>query len=251
MLLPGQTHPHKLPAMKFSTPLLRGRLIRRYKRFLADIILDSGETITASCPNTGSMKGLTSEGAVVFVSVSDSKTRKYKHTFEMIETNLGKGPALVGINTSLPNKIVEEAIKAGRIKALKGYPELRREQKYGANSRIDLLLNCPDKGRCYVEVKSVTLMERPGLAQFPDAVTVRGAKHLAELSDMVREGHRAVMFFLIQRGDATRFSLARDLDPAYGDAYDAAVKAGVEIMARRCKVTPEGIELDRAVKLAG
>ncbi len=235
--------------MKFPTTLLRGRLIKRYKRFLADITLDSGEAITASCPNTGSMKGLTGAGAVVYVSTSDSKTRKYRHTFEMIETDLGKGPALVGINTSLPNKIVEEAINAGRIKALKGYPSLKREQKYGANSRIDLLLECPDKGLCYVEVKSVTLMDKPGHAQFPDTKTARGTKHLKELSDMVREGHRAVMLFLIQRGDATKFSLARDLDPDYGAAYDAAVKAGVEIMALRCKVSPQEIKLDRAIKI--
>lgn len=237
--------------MNFPSSLLRGRLIKRYKRFLADITLDSGQTITASCPNTGSMKGLTGKGAVVYVSQSDSKTRKYKHTFELIETDLGKGPALVGINTSLPNKIVEEAIQAKRIRALKGYPTLKREQKYGAGSRIDLLLECPDKGLCYVEVKSVTLMERAGLAQFPDAVTARGAKHLKELSDMVRAGHRAVMLFLIQRGDATRFSLARDLDPAYGEAFDAAVETGVEIMALRCKVSPEGIVYDRPVPIIG
>ena len=235
--------------MKFPSPLLRGRLIRRYKRFLADIVLDSGETITASCPNTGSMKGLTKEGAVVFVSVSDSRTRKYRHTFEMIETDLGKGPVLVGINTSLPNKIVEEAIRARRIRALGGYPKVKREQKYGANSRIDLLLESPAKGLCYVEVKSVTLMERAGHAQFPDTVSARGAKHLNELANMVRAGHRAVMFFLIQRADATCFSLARDLDPAYGAAYDAAIEAGVEIIARRCEVTPEAITLDRAVKI--
>ena len=237
--------------MQFSTPLKRGRLIRRYKRFLADIELDSGETITASCPNTGSMKGLTAPGSIVYVSQSDSKTRKYRHTFEMVEADPGKGPALVGINTGLPNKIVEDAIHAGRIKPLNGYPAVKREQKYGANSRIDLLLECPDKGRCYVEVKSVTLMEQPGLALFPDAVTARGTKHLEELSRVLREGHRAVMLFLIQRADATRFAVARHIDPAYGRAFDDAIAAGVETLAYRCQVSPEGISLERKIPVRG
>lgn len=235
--------------MDFPSPLLRGRLVKRYKRFLADIVLDGGETITASCPNTGSMKGLTQAGATVWVSISDSKTRKYKHTFEMVEADLGKGPCLVGINTARPNRIVEEAIEAGQIRALKGYPILKREQKYGGNSRIDILLDSPDKGRCYVEVKNVTLMEKPGLALFPDAVTARGAKHLAELANMVAAGHRAVMVFLIQRADATRFAVARDIDPAYGEAYDAACEAGVEMIALRCKLSATAVQVDRAVKI--
>lgn len=237
--------------MDFPSPLKRGRLIRRYKRFLADIILDSGETITASCPNTGSMKGLADEGATVWVSTSDSKTRKYRHTFELVEADLGKGSYLVGINTARPNRIVEEAIMAGKIAALKGYPALRREQNYGAASRIDILLECPDKGSCYVEVKNVTLMDVPGKALFPDAVTTRGAKHLRELSDMVRAGHRAVMLFLIQRADATSFSIARDIDPAYGAAFDAARKAGVEMIAMRCKMSTKSIVYDKPVAITG
>lgn len=235
--------------MDYPTPLLRGRLIKRYKRFLADVQLDSGETITASCPNTGSMKGLTAPGSVAYVSTSDDKARKYKHRLELIEVDLGKGPYLVGINTGLSNRIVEEAVAAKRIAALNGYPSLKREQKYGANSRIDLLLDCPNKGRCYVEVKNVTLMDSPGHAQFPDTVTARGAKHLAELSDMVREGHRAVMVFLIQRMDATRFSIAQDLDAAYNEAFQAAKDAGVEMLALRCKVAPESVSVDRVVKI--
>ena len=138
--------------MRFPAPLLRGRLVRRYYRFLADLVLDSGEEVTAVCPNTGSMMGLTDPGAVVWVSTSDSPSRKYRHTWEMVEADLGKGPALVGINTAHPNALVSEAIAGSRIRQLEGYPLLRREVKYGANSRIDILLECAERGRCYVEV---------------------------------------------------------------------------------------------------
>jgi sugar fermentation stimulation protein A len=237
--------------MDFPSPLVRGRLIKRYKRFLADVTLDDGSTITASCANTGSMKGLTEPGSVVWLSTSDSETRKYKHTWEMIETDLGKGPVMVGINTSYPNKIVAEAIAAKKLAKLKGYPELRREVKYGKNSRIDILLEKPDAQSCYVEIKNVHLMRNSGLAEFPDGVTARGAKHLAELADMVREGHRAVMVYLVQRQDATRLSLARDFDPNYGEAYDAAMKAGVEAYAYRCRMSETGIVIDREIKMLG
>ncbi len=237
--------------MLFPAPLIRGRLVQRYKRFLADVTLDSGETVTATCPNTGSMRGLTQPGAIVWLSESDSPTRKYRHTWEMVEADLGQGPALVGINTSRPNALVAEAIGAGLIGDLAGYPELRREVKYGQNSRIDILLDCAEKGRCYVEIKNVHMMRRAGLAEFPDSVTARGAKHLFELADMVREGHRAVMIFLIQRGDALRLDLARDIDPAYGEAFDAARAAGVEMLAYRCRLSPEEIVVDSAVPVEG
>jgi sugar fermentation stimulation protein A len=237
--------------MLFPSPLLRGKLIQRYKRFLADVVLDSGETVTATCPNTGSMKGLTEPGSVVWVSTSDSPTRKYKHTWEMIENDIGAGPVLVGINTGHPNKIVSEAIGAGRIKPLVGYGSLKREQKYGRNSRIDILLEDEGKPACYVEIKNVHLMRKPGLAEFPDSVTERGAKHLGELGDMVREGKRAVMVFLVQRGDAKSVTLARDIDPAYGKAFDAAVGAGVEVLALRCTMSLSEIVVDRLVKVVG
>lgn len=233
--------------MLFPSPLRRGRLVKRYKRFLADVVLDTGETVTATCPNTGSMMGLTEPGAVVWLSESDSPTRKYRHTWEMVEADLGKGPSLVGINTGHPNKLVAEAIEAGRIASLKGYPLLRREQKYGVNSRIDLLLECARKGLCYVEIKNVHMMRRAGLAEFPDSVTERGAKHLEELAAMVMAGHRAVMLFLIQRSDVKRLSLARDVDATYGAAFDRAVAAGVEVMAYRCRITPEEIAVERQV----
>ncbi len=235
--------------MKFQTPLLRGTLIQRYKRFLADIRLDSGETITATCPNTGSMMGLTTPGVPVWVSTSDSPTRKYKHTWEMLEVDLGKGPGMVGINTNHPNALVSEAILAKRVAALKDYTSLKREVKYGVNSRIDILLEAEDKPPAYVEIKNVHMMRKAGLAEFPDSVTARGVKHLQELSQMVRDGHRAVMVYLIQRSDATKLTLARDVDRTYGEAFDAARKIGVEAIALRCKITPEEIRVDKPVPI--
>lgn len=237
--------------MQFPSPLMRGALLRRYKRFLADVRLDDGRLITATCPNTGSMMGLTAPGSVVWLSESDSPTRKYPFTWEMVEHDLGKGPELVGINTNHPNKLVAEAVAANRIKPLAGYPESRREVKYGKNSRIDLLLHCADKGLCYVEVKNVHLSRRHGLAEFPDSVTERGTKHLAEMSDMVRQGHRAVMVYLIQRSEAKKLAFARDVDPVYCAAFEAAAAAGVEAIALRCRMSTEGIIVDRPVPITG
>lgn len=232
-------------------PLLRGQLVQRYKRFLADVRLDDGRTITATCPNTGSMMGLVAPGSVVWLSESDSPTRKYRFTWELVEADLGWGPTLVGINTNHPNKLVAEALAAERIAALTGYPGLRREVKYGQNSRIDILLECPRRGSCYVEVKNVHFSRVHGLAEFPDSVTARGAKHLAEMSDMVRAGHRAVMVYLIQRGDAKKLAFARDVDPTYGAAFDLAKAAGVEAIALRCRMSPEAIIVDRPVPIIG
>ena len=233
--------------MKYASPLVRGRLIKRYKRFLADVKLDDGTTITCTCPNTGSMLGLTEPGSILWLAESDSPTRKYRHTWEMIENDAGAGPTLVGINTHLPNKLVTEAIEAGKISPLKGYQSLKREQKYGANSRIDILLDDDDRGRAYVEIKNVHLMREAGLAEFPDSVTERGAKHLAELSEMVRGGHRAVMLYLVQRADANSFNLASDIDPNYAAAFKLAKAAGVEALAYRCRLSPEEIVIDRKI----
>lgn len=235
--------------MQFQTPLLRGTLIQRYKRFLADVRLESGEVITATCPNTGSMMGLTTPGLPVWVSISDSPTRKYKHTWEMLEVNLGKGPSLVGINTNHPNTLVSEAILGKRVASLKGYESLRREVKYGTNSRIDILLESPGKPPAYVEVKNVHMMREAGIAEFPDSVTARGLKHLLELSQMVREGHRAVMVFLIQRNDATRLTFARDIDPSYAGGLAEALEVGVEAIALKCALTPEGISVEKTVPI--
>lgn len=235
--------------MRFTTPLIRGRLIQRYKRFLADVTLDSGEQITVTCPNTGSMLGLTEPGSLVWLSKSDSPTRKYAHTWEMVEADLGQGPALVGINTNHPNRIVTEAIEAGRIKKLAGYASLRREVKYGESSRIDILLEDTKKGRCYVEIKNVHLMRDSGLAEFPDCVTARGAKHLRELAAMVAEGHRAVMLYLVQRTDAERLRLASDLDPGYWQAFQDAKAAGVEALAYSCRLSTEEIAVDAPIPM--
>jgi sugar fermentation stimulation protein A len=236
--------------MKFAAPLISGTLVQRYKRFLCDVKLASGETITATCPNTGSMMGLTAPGCKVWLSESDSPTRKYRHTWEMIETDIGKGPTLVGINTNHPNAIVTESIEAKKIAGLKGFGSLRREVKYGANSRIDILLEGGDRGStCYVEIKNVHLMRTAGLAEFPDSKTERGVKHLEELANMVAEGHRAVMLYLVQRQDATRFDLARDVDPLYAATYLKAKAAGVEMLAYRCRVRPEEIALDKEIEI--
>lgn len=237
--------------MKFPSPLIPGTLVQRYKRFLCDVRLDTGEAITATCPNTGSMMGLTAPGSRVWLSTSDSPTRKYRHTWELIENDLGQGPTLVGINTNHPNAIVTEAINAGKIDDLKGFGTLRREVKYGVNSRIDILLEGGIGGRsCYVEIKNVHLMRTPGLAEFPDSRTERGVKHLEELANMVAEGHRACMLYLVQRSDATHFDLARDIDPVYAAAFAKAKAAGVKMLCYRCALSSEEIKLDREIAFA-
>lgn len=235
--------------MLFASPLIGGTLLQRYKRFLADVRLDTGELVTATCPNTGSMLGLTSPGTRVWLSTSDKPTRKYRHTWEMLEVDLGRGPSLVGINTGQPNALVAEAIAQGGIKSLANYQGLRREVKYGRNSRIDILLEDPGKGTCYVEVKNVHMMRKSGLAEFPDCVTERGVKHLAELTDMVRQGHRAVMIYLVQRADASRFAFAHDLDPTYAAAFAAAHAAGVEAIAVRCRLSATQITVDKEIPI--
>lgn len=233
--------------MQFPIPLVSGTLIKRYKRFLADVRLDDGKEVTAHCANPGSMMGLKEPGSRVWLSPSDNPKRKLKFSWEMIEVDLGQGPSLVGINTSHPNGLVAEAIENGTIPELKGYEALRREVKYGKNSRIDILLESDDQPPCYVEIKNVHLMRDSGLAEFPDSVTTRGAKHLNELSEMVREGNRAIMVYLVQRADAERFALARDIDPGYADAFAKAREAGVEAIAYDCRLTPDGIDVSKAL----
>ncbi|WP_417693798.1 DNA/RNA nuclease SfsA [Roseibium sp.] len=232
--------------MKFSVPLESGRLVKRYKRFLADVVLDAdGSEITAHCANPGSMLGLKQPGARVWLSKSDNPKRKLAYSWEIMEAD----GALVGINTAHPNGLVEEALVTGRIPRLAGFASLRREVKYGKNSRIDILLQAEDGSLTYVEVKNVHLMRQPGLAEFPDSVTARGAKHLAELADMVAEGHRAAMVFLVQRPDCDCLSLAGDIDPTYAEAFRLAKAAGVEVYAIGCSITLDSIDADRPVEL--
>ena len=223
--------PMKLPALKI------GRLERRYKRFLADVTLDeTGETVTVHCPNPGSMLGLKTPGSRVWVSTSDNPKRKLKHTLELIEAD----GALVGINTNLPNKLAEEAIRAGTITELAGFETLRREVKYAERSRVDLLLETGGQ-KTFVEVKNCHLMRQPGLAEFPDSVTSRGAKHLEDLAGEVAAGHRAVMLFIVQRPDCAAFATAADLDPVYHAGLQAAAGAGVEVLVYDCHILTDEI----------
>lgn len=231
--------------MRFPDPLIRGRLIRRYKRFLADIVLDGAGEVTAHCANPGSMIGTDAPGSEVWVSPARNPNRKLKYTWELIRAETG---ALVNINTGQANRVAEEAIAAGAIAGLRGYETVRREVKYGRNSRVDLLLEAEGQPPCYVEVKSVT-MHRNGACQFPDAVTARGTKHLAELADQARAGRRAVMLYLAQRADGAAFSIADDIDPAYAAALHAAMENGVEVMCHACAVTTEGIEVAAPLSL--
>jgi sugar fermentation stimulation protein A len=236
--------------MKFSAPLIPATLIRRYKRFLADMRLESGEEITVHCANPGAMTGLAEPGMRAFLSDSKNPKRKLQLSWELVEADDGAGPTLVGINTAHPNTIVAEAIAAGQIPELAGYENLRREVAYGEKSRVDFVLSGAGRPDCYVEVKNVHLMREPGRAEFPDAVTARGARHLGDLAAMAGQGARAVMLYLVQRGDADRLSLAADIDPAYAAAFATARTAGVEALAYDCAVSLEEIALRRPVGIA-
>jgi sugar fermentation stimulation protein A len=229
--------------MVFSAPLVPATLIRRYKRFLADVSLPSGEEVTVHIANPGAMIGLAAPGARVWLSKSANAARKLPYSWELVEVDFGAGQELVGVNTAHPNALVAEALAECGIPELAGYSETRREVKYGRASRIDFLLNAPNRPPCYLEIKNVHLMRVPGLAEFPDCVTARGARHLEELAAMAGLGSRAVMLFLVQIGSAERFALARDIDPGYAAAFERARAAGVEAFAYRCRLTTEGIRL--------
>jgi len=217
--------------------LTAGTLVRRYKRFLADVVLEDGRCVTVHCPNSGSMKGCDVPGSRVFISLSDNPGRKYPYTWELVESE----GFWAGINTGLPNRLTRAAIEDGTAAELQGYETIRPEVPYGERSRIDLLLEGPS-GRCFVEVKNVTLVEE-GRALFPDAVTIRGQKHLNELIRVVREGDRGVIFFTVQRGDGNSVSPADQIDPEYGRLLRQAVANGVEALAYRALVTPQEIRL--------
>ena len=231
--------------MDFPDPLLRGTLVKRYKRFMADVVLESGDTVTAHCANTGAMLGVQNPGSEVWLSPARNPDRKLKFTWEMIRI----GESLVGINTAHPNKIVAEAIEAGKIPELSGYGDLRREVKYGTNSRIDILLSEDGKPDCYVEIKNVHLMRDTGVAEFPDSVSTRAAKHQGELANMVEQGARSVTVYLCQREDCDRFRLAADIDPDYARAVKDAKQRGVEAICYACALTPEAISVSHRLEM--
>ena len=237
--------------MDFPKPLIQGVLIKRHSRFLADVQLATGEFITAHTSNTGAMLGCKEPGSTVWLSLSDNPKRKYAHTWEIIEVNAPQGIISVGINTMLSNKLVKEAIERGNIKELIGYQKIRSEVKYGEeNSRIDLLLDNSEpvdsKPSCYVEVKNVTLVE-DDVAYFPDAVSVRGSKHLRELIGVVKQGCRAVIFFCIQRNDATKLRPADHIDLEYGKWLREASQKGVEVLAYQAEVSSNSIVISKPV----
>lgn len=233
--------------MDFPTPLVRGRLIQRYKRFLADIVLDDGTEITAHCPNPGAMIGLNMPGLTCWLSKSPDPRRKLPYTWELVEVpnEISGGFVTCGLNTMHPNRLVAEALAADHFPELTGYASHRREVKYGTNSRVDFLLEAPNRSPCWLEVKNCHLRRSGTLAEFPDCVAARSLKHLRELTAMVEAGQRAVMLFVIQRTDCDAFSACAELDPAYAAGLAEAAARGVEVLAYACEIDT------RRVRIAG
>ncbi|GGB52582.1 DNA/RNA nuclease SfsA [Shewanella inventionis] len=232
--------------MQFDPKLETGVLLKRYKRFLADVALPDGQVITIHCPNTGSMKNCLFPGQQVWFSTSDNPKRKYPHTWELMQTDQQH---LIGINTGRANALAEEAINQHIITELQGYDTLKREVKYGdENSRIDILLTSQERPQCYIEVKSCTLLENQ-VGYFPDAVTTRGQKHLRELIHMVTQGHRAVLLFVVQHSGITSVKPARHIDPHYADLLEQAVMRGVEVLAYKTALSPQGAHIIEPCKV--
>ena len=227
--------------MLLPQPLVRGRLVQRYKRFFADLVLDDGREITAHCPNPGAMLGVNLPGQGAWVSWSDDPKRKLPWTLQLVEADGG----LVGVNTMLPNRLVAEALAAGAIPELAGYAAVRPEVRYAEASRVDFLLTHPDRAPCWLEVKNVHLSRTPGLAEFPDCVAARSTRHLADLAAQVAAGDRAVALFVVQREDCQAFSACADLDPAFATGLSAAARAGVEVLVYACEVSCQGVYVRR------
>ena len=232
--------------MRFQTDLIPARLIRRYKRFLADCLLEDGREIIAHCANPGSMMGLADEGIKIWLEPNDDPKKKLKYGWRLIEHENGH---FTGVDTSVPNRALRATLENREIPELADYHTVKPEVKYGEKSRIDFLLTQEGLPDCYVEVKSVTLSRTRGQAEFPDSVTKRGAKHLEELSNMVAQGHRAVMLYLVQRTDCSTFSLADDIDPTYHQAYLDARAAGVETICLSTQISPQEITIGDPIKI--
>ncbi|KQI67959.1 sugar fermentation stimulation protein [Loktanella sp. 3ANDIMAR09] len=230
--------------MNFARPLIPATLIRRYKRFLADVTLDDGTEVTAHVANPGKMTGLAEPGMQVWLETNDDPKRKLKYAWRLVDD----GGALVCVDTAQANRVVGEGLRAGRVPGLTGYTDIRSEVKYAANSRVDFLLT-GDGPALWLEVKSATVCRTPGLAEFPDTATARGARHMADLADRVAAGDRAAVFFLVNRTDCDAFDVARDIDPVYGAAFDAAVAAGVEVIVMDATMDRDGIALGRVLPL--
>ena len=234
--------------MRFETPLIEGRLIQRYKRFLADIALPDGSTVTTHCANPGAMLGLKEPGSRVLLSRAKDPKRKLAFDWEFVEATLGGIQQWVGINTMRPNKLVAEALKDKKIAPVTDYSTVKAEVKYGAASRIDFLLTGDGQPPCYLEVKNCHLMRQPGLAEFPDCVAARSARHMEELAIMKRAGARSILVYVIQM-QADRFDVAYDIDPAYDRAFRSALAAGVEAYAYLCRISADEIILDRQIPI--
>ena len=232
--------------MRFQTELVPARLIRRYKRFLADCQLEDGTEVTAHCANPGSMMGLATAGMKIWLEPNDDPKRKLNYGWRLVDHENGH---FTGVDTALPNRAIKAALMDRQIAPLAGYTTVRPEVKYGENSRIDFLLAESGLPDAYVEVKSATLSRREGLVEFPDSVTKRGAKHLGELAQMARDGHRAVLLYLVQRTDCSTFSVAADIDPAYAAAFADARAAGLETHVIGTHISPLGVSVASAIPL--
>jgi len=228
--------------MRFQTPLVPAVLLRRYKRFLADVRLEDGREVTAHCANPGSMMGLKDEGIKVWLEPNDDPKKKLKYGWRLVEHENGH---FTGVDTSVPNRALKAALWAHQIPELADYETVRPEVKYGSNSRIDFLLSGEGRKDLYLEVKSVTLSREAGVSEFPDSVTARGAKHLEELMAMIDEGHDAMMLYLVQRTDAERVTLAPDIDPTYAETFRRAQAAGVKVLAYGCDISPTELNIGR------
>lgn len=231
--------------MRFQTPLVPARLIRRYKRFLADVVLEStGQEVTAHCPNPGAMLGLKDDGMRIWLEPNDDPKKKLKYGWRVAELSEGN---FACVDTGLPNRVVKEALQGQHVAELSAYRKIRPEVTYGTGSRVDFMLTQDGLPNAYVEVKSVTLRREADWAEFPDCVTSRGAKHLRELSEVAQNGARAVMLYLVSRTDCTKLKLASDLDPKYAEAFDAARENGVEMLCYASDISPEGMTLMNAL----